>query len=131
MKMNNCKRARVASLTIMCMAMLVPLNSSAQTDGVPPSGKKALGPCMRWSANNPSPDPMEMWAQGECAGMVAGIYFYGQLLPPDRRFCAPQGANQGQALRIVVKYLNDNPAITARDFRDLTAEALHKAWPCS
>jgi hypothetical protein len=110
---------------------LLPLPGNAQTDGASVTGNKMLVPCRNWASAGPVPPALEALDQGMCGGIVSSIFYYGSGLPIDVRFCAPKGANQGQALRIIVKYLLDNPAITNRDFRELAAEALHKAWPCA
>jgi hypothetical protein len=94
------------------------------------SGNKLIGPCQRWASDKKVPDPIDAFDQGVCAAVVSTVYYYGSVLPAEIRFCRPEGANTGQALRIVVKYLTDNPAITDRDLRELAVEALQKAWPC-
>lgn len=65
-----------------------------------------------------------------CLGAVNAISAWGYLIPPQYRFCTPPGALPVQQLRIIVKYLEDNPTETHRSFYELAAEALHKAWPC-
>jgi hypothetical protein len=122
------KCARTA--THLAAVLLVLFSAGARADSNPVSGNEMLGACQRWSSGTFVPDLAEQRQQGMCAGIVSSIFYYGSELPLTVRFCAPKGASQGQALRIVVKYLVDNPAITNRDLRDLALAALHSAWPC-
>jgi hypothetical protein len=95
------------------------------------SGNSMLAACQRWANSSKAvSNSLESLNEGRCGGMISAIFFYGEVLPTTIRFCSPAGANPGQALRIVIKYLTDNPAITHRDFLELAPEALHRAWPC-
>jgi hypothetical protein len=42
----------------------------------------------------------------------------------------PIGANVGQALRLVVAYVDERPERMQEDFEKLALEALQQAWPC-
>jgi hypothetical protein len=68
--------------------------------------------------------------QGACAGMMGTVFWFGPVLPNDMRFCAPVDANAEQGLRVVLAYMNVNPALMHRDFLELATTALQVAWPC-
>ncbi|MNC75341.1 hypothetical protein D3C75_1268560 [compost metagenome] len=52
-------------------------------------------------------------------------------LQKESRTCWPKdGISNQQAVRIVVKYLNDNPAKLNKDQTFLTMMALREAYPC-
>lgn len=68
--------------------------------------------------------------QGVCSGEVEALVVIGQLLPIGQRFCTPTGSTRGQAVRVVVAYIQQNPARTHEPFATLAVEALRRAWPC-
>ncbi len=68
----------------------------------------------------------EDYGQGICMGFIGGIFYWSG----DFGVCAPEGANWGQALRIVVGYMERNPARLHQHFAQLVVEALREAWPC-
>jgi hypothetical protein len=45
-------------------------------------------------------------------------------------FCPPVGANQGQAIRVVIAYIDQRPARMHEPFVALALEALRASWPC-
>lgn len=53
------------------------------------------------------------------------------MMTTRKEFCPPARATNGQYLRVVIKYLNDNPAQLNRQFADLVWTALFNAWPCA
>ncbi len=72
---------------------------------------------------------------GQCLGMVEGVrgvlLIYEQNVPKNLRVCFPEGGiNNGQAARIVTKYLHDNPAELNEDATLLTILAFKTAYPC-
>jgi len=100
------------------------------------SGNKLLNQCnaaIDFMDNKPAnPD---FGALGFCLGMMQGVTntnaMYEVQLGKDALFCAPEkGLNNGQAARIVVKYLKDNPKELHRHGTILTISALMQAYPC-
>ena len=63
---------------------------------------------------------------GACIGVVGAIFFFSRTIG----FCPPQGATYGQASRVVVAYLERNPAKLHMPFIGLARDALIAAWPC-
>lgn len=73
--------------------------------------------------------PFEVW-DGECGGVISTLMFFGTVLPASVKFCAPKGATQGQAGKIIVNYLQSHPEELHQSFKGLAVSALHQAWPC-
>jgi hypothetical protein len=71
---------------------------------------------------------------GACGGFVQGVdstvFFYGEDLEKDAKFCTPKNATNAQLVRIVVKYLKDNPKLLNKDKTTLVWLALKDAYPC-
>jgi hypothetical protein len=67
------------------------------------------------------------YLQGSCAGRVATIHYFGASR---LGVCMPDGVNVGQAVRVVVAYIDARPARMHERFELLAAEALHQAWSC-
>lgn len=59
-----------------------------------------------------------------CLGLVVGIAWAHQSI------CIPVGAQYGQLVRVVVKYIDDRPQRLHEFFPRLALEALSTAWPC-
>jgi Ssp1 endopeptidase immunity protein Rap1a len=67
---------------------------------------------------------------GFCAGVVHALGYAGKILPPEYQSCVPPTSDARQLARVVVKYIEARPQRMHEDFRDLTMEAFHDAWPC-
>jgi hypothetical protein len=61
---------------------------------------------------------------GKCAGLIEGIIF------ATKELCLPVGVTSEQAVRVVVKYLDDKPKLLNADFKLLALGALLATWPC-
>jgi hypothetical protein len=75
----------------------------------------------------------QLYALGNlCAGIVIGLASVGQHLssPPEWQSCAPATSDARQLARVVVDYIGAHPERMGEDFRRLTLEAFHDAWPC-
>jgi hypothetical protein len=68
----------------------------------------------------------ENYGQGLCMGVIGGIFYWAESF----EVCTPEGANWGQALRVVVGYMERNPARLHLSFAELVVEAMREAWPC-
>lgn len=71
---------------------------------------------------------------GECGGFVDGVVtstiFYSDDLNKDGKFCVPGTATHSQMVRVVVKYLKDNPKMLNKERTGLVWLALKDAYPC-
>lgn len=65
-----------------------------------------------------------------CSGVVHGLVAVGPLLPAGLQFCPPEASSPSELARVVVKYVEAQPQRMHEDFRQLTLEAFHNAWPC-
>jgi hypothetical protein len=69
----------------------------------------------------------DVFRNGACAGIIDGFMYTGRSVG----MCAPEGATIRQAVRVVVQFLDQHPARTNENFKDLAIEAMRGAWPCS
>ncbi|WP_282370518.1 Rap1a/Tai family immunity protein [Pseudomonas sp. PS02290] len=72
---------------------------------------------------------------GHCLGVVEGVmntmFYMNKRLDPEVQVCWPEESlTNAQAARIVVKYLDDNPALLTQDSTVLTIKAFMQAFPC-
>jgi hypothetical protein len=65
-----------------------------------------------------------------CSGVVHGLAYVGKILPAELIFCAPPTSGARQLARVVINYIDAHPQRMHEDFRMLTLEAFHQAWPC-
>lgn len=78
---------------------------------------------------------VNMLGVGSCFGMVEGVRNTMQILNsklmPDFKTCFPtKGITNEQGIRIVVKFLEDNPALLDQLDTTLTIMAYRAAYPC-
>jgi len=75
---------------------------------------------------------------GFCVGYVTGViddHFMWQVnegspTDPTKHFCMPDGATPGQAVRVVVKWLEDHPARLHERAIGLVLSALRESFTC-
>ena len=68
---------------------------------------------------------VSVYQQGRCGGYVASlVYGVGE-----QEFCSPKGVSIGQAVAVVIKYIEARPERMHEDFGKLALEALTAAWP--
>jgi hypothetical protein len=74
----------------------------------------------------------QLYALGNfCAGIVIGLASVGQNLSlPEWQSCAPATTDVKELARVVIDYLGAHPERMREDFKRLTLEAFHDAWPC-
>jgi hypothetical protein len=65
-----------------------------------------------------------------CSGVVHALGYVGRILPPQFQACVPPNSTSRQLARVVVKYMDAHPQRMHEDFKLLTLEAFHDAWPC-
>jgi hypothetical protein len=64
-------------------------------------------------------DVVEAYQQGYCSGMLSTLFVMGRRLPDKSCFEAPSTSNVGQAMQIVVSFLEARPARLKEPFVDL------------
>jgi len=72
-------------------------------------------------------DLLSAYRQGICAGEVQGVWATANALG---RVCSPPQATVGQAVLVVMRFINARPARMHEPFSFLALEALTTAWPC-
>jgi len=99
-------------------------------------GNKLLSDCGPLIAflDGESVDENKSHGIGFCLGLMQGMLhmnqFYEYQLKGAALFCAPNSMTNGQAARIVVKYLRDHPEELHQPDSVLTFTALRAAFPC-
>jgi hypothetical protein len=69
---------------------------------------------------------VSVYQQGRCGGYVASlVYGVGE-----QEFCSPKEVSIGEAVAVVVKYIEARPERMHEQFGALAIEALTEAWPC-
>ena len=69
--------------------------------------------------------PASVLVQARCLQRIA------DLLYSNLNICVPHDAPSGEAIRLVIAYIQARPERMQEDFMDLANEALQQAWPCS
>jgi Rap1a immunity proteins len=65
--------------------------------------------------------------QGLCGGIVQTILYFGRT---NFNVCMPEGVTMGQAIRVVVAYIDEHPERIHERFETLAIEVLQHSWPC-
>lgn len=111
--------ALVVTILVLC---LWATGARAQTPN-PNSANLLLSDCRDHS----NPRVPGNYGQGICIGIVGNMFYFAES---HFRFCTPPGVTAGQALRVVIAYVDRRPTRHHEDFRNLALEALRVSWPC-
>jgi hypothetical protein len=90
-------------------------------DAMLPFCKKAI------IGQSSGPVPPEAWL---CLGKIDSLRRIRTVLKEEFASCAPDSVTNDQALRVVVKYLEENPKFLHQHFDLLALIAMQDAWPC-
>jgi Rap1a immunity proteins len=84
------------------------------------------------SISNRTADPktINAFAAGNCAGQIEGLLILRDDLLPEIRFCKPPSVTTGQAIQMMVNWLEANPARWHENFVLLAHGVFKRAWPC-
>ncbi|WP_108098173.1 MULTISPECIES: Rap1a/Tai family immunity protein [unclassified Pseudomonas] len=77
-----------------------------------------------------TPTTTQAFKGGHCAGLVQAVGQLGPMLPPEMRSCAPDGASITQGVRIVAKWMKENPSFLNLDETALVTTAFNQVYPC-
>jgi hypothetical protein len=98
------------------------------------SGKYYLAACKGFMTSTSVDSAREARDEGACFGAVQTLTilrgFLREFLPARYRFCMPEGATTGEAIRLIVSYMESRPERLHEQFVLLAIEALAEAWPC-
>jgi hypothetical protein len=64
------------------------------------------------------------FARGLCVGLVKVLFEYAPNI------CPPDGLKNDQIVRVIVRYIDSEPARLQEYFNGMAIEAMRKAWPC-
>lgn len=84
----------------------------------------------------PEPKSANYLKAGRCLGLIHGVLATHQMIRSemkDKYFCPPNegmGMRSGQAIRIVVKHLKENPSKLHENDVFLILDALNRTFPC-
>jgi hypothetical protein len=89
------------------------------------TGNDVYAGCVLLAYPPTSPPPAKnILAQGYCAGAVSGV------AATNPSVCPPAGWITGQAVAIVLRFLDMHPERRRESFEALALEALVRMWPC-
>lgn len=121
---------------LLCIMVLSVSSALAESDR--PSGHNLLQDCTVFLniVEDGSADRNDLGSAYRCASYIRGIAdmnsayaaVHADAIEPF--FCAPQNVSTGQMVRVVVKYLNENPDSLHNDKFLETWRALSQAFPC-
>jgi hypothetical protein len=124
--MSQLNRNRLVGI-VGCLVLAGIFSCRARAEQDMKSGNFFIPHCEHYLTDNIHYD---VW-DGDCSGIISALLFFDRSLTGDIRFCSPKGVTQGQAARVVLSFLQANPArLHHEDFRALAVIPLHRAWPC-
>lgn len=121
------------------VALVGLLGGGAMAEDLANDGNYLLGNCTiakRYMDETPvKATEADFFRGGFCLGVVEGVrntmLLLESLIDKSRRTCFPEkGINNGQAVRIVLKYLNEHPADLHQDQTYLALMAFRDAYHC-
>lgn len=123
---------------IAATVVLVGVMSNGYAVEAPDDGNQLLSACkplLNYINNDATSIVGSEGQAGECLGLTEGVrktmMQLNSNLPPKMRTCFPSGGiNNGQAIRIVVKFLENNPEKLNLDRTLLTMLAYDHAYHC-
>jgi hypothetical protein len=73
----------------------------------------------------------QMFRATMCMGKLQALVFFASSVDAPNRACPPKGMPSSQVAKVVVAYLDQNPARLHQAFLGLAYEAVAIAWPCA
>src|ERR1700733_1751124 len=70
-------------------------------------------------------------AAGSCEGMLETAMVFSPNMPTDVRACPPAQGSTVESAKVLLRYLDKNPARLSEAGITLAIEALRDAWPCA
>jgi Rap1a immunity proteins len=94
------------------------------------SGNFFIAPC-RVVASGATPKDDDLFLAGVCVGRIEALAWGATGFRDEPiRSCRPGAVTDVQLAKVVVAYMDRNPARLHEPFNGLVLEALAKAWPC-
>jgi Ssp1 endopeptidase immunity protein Rap1a len=118
-------------LLAVLAAALVAGNAEAQHGYEITSANDMVPKCKKFLAPREGEDTLATaWGQGVCVATIDSLMQVAPMFPPHLRSCPPKEVTIGQSVRVVLAYIERRPQRMHENFRGLTVEAIHEAWPC-
>src|SRR2546430_4269837 len=121
---------------LVCLPVSTAPKSTPEQPDISRSGRDFLEVCSSVDSEG-NRDATRMQRDALCLGWVQGFtdgfLVYGELLSVprrDRMACVPRGVTTTQIVRVIKKYLADNPGKAHRPTRYIASIALAGAFPC-
>jgi hypothetical protein len=112
---------RYAVAILLALTMPASAEDTDSANYFLPGCKGLLGRDLTTTSKN-----MLTWKNTLCLAYIQGLLYAGG----GNHFCQPNGVMHGQAVAVVVKYIEARPERMHENFGLLAIEALTKAWPC-
>jgi len=124
-------RLRQSMPAMVCVGLIAAASEAAAQEEITPdmSANSMFFGCRAFAEGQMSVKSLSL--ANFCSGVVHGLAYLSNSLPPDFRSCVPETSNAQQKARVVVKYIEANPERMHEHFELLAVEAFHYAWPCS
>jgi hypothetical protein len=120
--------AMIITTSVSACSLYCTVIASAQQDTH--SGNYLIDAC-RVVASGATPKRDGTLLAGICLGEIEALSGIAHGLEDDRlRSCVPSTATRLQTAKVIVAYLDQNPARLHEPFIRLVLEALARAWPC-
>jgi hypothetical protein len=123
-------------LFFVCLPTITSPKGTSEQPDISRSGRDFLEVCASVDSEG-NRDAVRIQRDASCLGWVAGFadgfLVYGELLSvprKDRMACVPPGVTAIQIVRVIKKYLADNPGKARRPTRYIASIALAGAFPC-
>jgi hypothetical protein len=114
----------------MVISLFVFLVGFAELSAWATTGNELRDICQIAARNSPQGN-LELAKATNCQGFVEAVVLVGRHMREADRFCPPDGVTVGQAINVLVKYLNENADKTHQGGEVLAIAAFGKAWPCN
>jgi hypothetical protein len=112
------------TMTKLVVAILLALTVPASAQDTTTANQMLPG--CKGLLDNSTTSGVSVYQQGRCGGYVASlVYGVG-----GQEFCSPKGVSIGEAVAVVIKYIEARPERMHEPFGMLALEALTAAWPC-
>src|SRR5262245_51606813 len=114
----------------VAVAFFVAVGSAAAQQPIEGLSANSVLPGCKTFAGDAATSWKMVAAANFCAGIVYGLAGSGEYLtPPEWQSCAPPTSTARQLAKVVIRYIEERPQRMHEDFRILTKEAFHNAWP--
>lgn len=109
---------------------LLALPAAAGAGSESPDGNKLLRDCRIHESRSSTSGPVNALATGYCQGFVKGVLQTASFVEPPLVCQPPDGVALGEAIAVVLEYLEEHPERQYLTDMELALEALRQAYPC-